>query len=80
MPRKYNDDVTKSKETERNWKYHRWKKNWKTWRTKDQKKEYKAITEKLKESLIKKVKQSQNLGKRGEILKEQTLKPERNAR
>ena len=39
---------------------------------KDQKKEFKAITEKLKESLIKEVKESQNLGKRGETLKDQT--------
>ena len=43
-------------------------------------KEDKVITEKLKDSLIKQVKDSQNLGKRGEILKEQTPKPESDVR
>ena len=43
-------------------------------------KEFKAITEKLKESSIKEVKGSQNLRKRGETLKDQTPKPKENAR
>ena len=37
-------------------------------------------TEKSKESLIKEAKDSQNLEKRGEILKEQTPKPESDVR
>ena len=77
---KHNNDCSKSKEIEMNWKYQRWKRNKKTWHTIDWMKEYKAITEKLKESLIKEVKDSQNLGKRGGILKDQTLKPESNVR
>ena len=54
--------------------------NRKTLRVKDWIKEDKAITEKLKDSSIKEVKESQNLGKRGEMLKDQTPKPEKDAR
>ena len=77
---KHNKDCSKSKEIETNWKHQRWKKNRKTWHTKDWMKEDKVITEKLKESLIKEIKDSQNLRKRGEILKDQTLKPESDVR
>ena len=77
---KHNKDCSKSKEIEMNWKHQRWKRNRKTWRVNDWIKEDKAITEKLKESLRKEVKDSQNLGKRGETLKDQTPKPNKNAR
>ena len=77
---KYSKDCSKSKKLEKNWKHQHWKRNKKTWRVNDWIKEDKAITEKLKESLIKQVKDSQNLGKRGEILKEKTLKPESDVR